>query len=200
MMLDSQRIRYYQLIQHKTKKHVLLRFLLVVIIFLIYFGLVAFRYGLKDGFFVTVLTWSVFVLCTPIADAGFLLDFPFRLITNIKMLFSEIIIWVIAIALNIYTFFLNSEIYSKTKILSLFKHILEKPFPFWIIIIISAIGTFMSIHFGDEMMDKVNHKDRSLYKKHKSKYRFVKVIFVIVLMIIIYDFLLKYFGIEIKAN
>jgi hypothetical protein len=172
----------------------------VVIIFLIYFGLVAFRYGLKDGFFVTVLTWSFFVLCTPIADAGFLLDFPFRLITNIKMLFSEIIIWVIAIALNIYTFFLNSEIYSKTKILSLFKHILEKPFPFWIIIIISAIGTFMSIHFGDEMMDKVNHKDRSLYKKHKSKYRFVKVIFVIVLMIIIYDFLLKYFGIEIKAN
>jgi hypothetical protein len=171
---------------------------MVLFVFVIYFGFIALKYGLKDGFYVTTLTWSFFVLCTPIADAGFLLDFPFRLITHIKMLFSEITVWIIAISLNIYTIILHPEIYQKTKILFLFKHILEKPFPFWVIIVISAIGTFMSVYFGDEMMNKINHKDCLLHKKHKRKHKFIVMLFIIVFLIVIYDFLLKQLGIKIS--
>jgi hypothetical protein len=196
--IKTQKIRFHQLLKHKTKKHVLINFLIVLFIFVVYFGFITLKYGFKDGFYVTALTWSFFVLCTPIADAGFLLDFPFRLITHIKMLFSEITVWVIAISLNIYTVILHPEIYERTKILSLLKHILEKPFPFWIIVIVSAIGTFMSVYFGDEMMDKINHKDRLLHKKHKRKHKYIIMFFIVVLSIIIYDFLLKQLGIKIS--
>ena len=82
-----------------------------------YFAFISYKYGLEQGFFVSLLTWSFFVLCTPVADAGFLIDFPLRLITKIKMFYAEIFVWLFAISLNFYAFFLKPKIYNKTKIL-----------------------------------------------------------------------------------
>ncbi len=175
----------------------MIKFLLILLVFLGYFLFIATEYGLEDGFFVTALTWSFFVLCTPVADAGFLIDFPFRLITRIRMFFSEIVVWGIAILLNAYAFFIYPEIYAKTKLLLLFQHILKQPFPFWSIVLVSAIGTFMSIQFGDEMIDKVKHKERTLYEKQKHKYKFWMMIFIALLSIVLYDFLLKQLGVEL---
>jgi hypothetical protein len=53
-----------------------MKFSLVLLIFLGYFIFIAKKYGLQQGLFVSTLSWSFFVLCTPVADAGFLLDFP----------------------------------------------------------------------------------------------------------------------------
>ncbi len=197
MQFQGKKVCCREILKHETKKHVFVKFLLVVLVFLGYFGFIASQYGLKDGFFVTALTWSFFVLCTPVADAGFLLDFPFRLITRIRMLFSEIVVWGIAISLNFYAFFVHPEIYDKTELLLLFKHILGQPFPFWAIIFVSLIGTFMSIQFGDELMDKVKHKDRDLYKRQKHRFKFWGMIFIVILSIILYDFLLKQLGVEL---
>jgi hypothetical protein len=55
-----------------------IKFLLLFTILIFYFAFISFKYGVKDGFAITLLTWSFFVLCTPIADAGFILDFPIR--------------------------------------------------------------------------------------------------------------------------
>jgi hypothetical protein len=197
MKVKCAKVHNREILKHETKKHILIKFLLVSLIFLGYFGFIAFEYGLKDGLLVTALTWSFFVLCTPVADAGFLLDFPFRLITRIRMFFSEIFVWLIAISLSSYAFFVHPEIYEKTKLLLLFKHILEQPIPFWSIIAVSAIGTFMSIQFGDELIDKVKHKERELYKKHKHRFKFWAMIFIVILSVILYDFLLKQLGVEL---
>ncbi len=193
----SPKIKTKHLLQHETKRKVLTKFILVLLVFVGYFIFIAKKYGVQQGFFVSILSWSFFVLCTPIADAGFLLDFPFRLITKIKMLFSEITVWIIAISLNLYTFFIHPEIYSKTPLLNFFKHILEQPIPFWLIIFISALGTFVSIKFGDELLDKVNHHERTSYHRHKKKFRFLIMIFLVVLALILYDFLLKKMNIDI---
>ncbi|PIR73344.1 MAG: hypothetical protein COU40_02920 [Candidatus Moranbacteria bacterium CG10_big_fil_rev_8_21_14_0_10_35_21] len=184
------------LLKHETKRRVFVKFLLVIFIFVGYFIFVSQKYGVQEGFFVAMLSWSFFVLCTPIADAGFLLDFPLRLVLKGKMIVSEIFVWILAIVLNGYAFFFAPEIYAKTKILVFFKHILEKPFPFWIIILLSLIGTFVSIKFGDELLDKINHHERVLYHKHKHKYRFLVMIFLIVATIILYDLLLNSLGID----
>ena len=187
----------HEILKHETKKHVLLKFMAVLLLFLGYFAFIAFQYGLKDGLFVTIITWSFFVLCTPIADAGFLIDFPFRLITRIKMLFSEIIVWVLAIVLNIIAYFVYPAVYAKTKLLMLFHHILSQPIPFWSIILVSFIGTFMSIQFGDELIDEVNHKNRKIYDKHKYKHKYFGMLFIAILSIVLYDFLLKQLGVEL---
>ncbi len=175
---------------HETKNSVLLRFFLVIIVVLAYFTFVSLEYGLSQGFFITFLTWSFFVFCTPIADAGFLLDFPVRLITKIRMIYSETIVWMIVFFTNFYTIIFNPSIYETTFILQLFKHILFTPFPFWSIIVLSCMGTFLSIYFGDELMDVINYKERKKYLKHKNKRNLVVLLFLVAAIIVLYDFLL----------
>lgn len=184
-------IKKSDLLRHETKSHTLIKFWLILSIFVWYFGFIAFEYWLKDWILVSCLTWSFFVMCTPVADAWFLIDFPLRLITKIKMLYLEFLVWILAIWLNLYSFFFNIEVYSKTELLMLFKHILEQPYPFWIIILISLLWTFVSIHFWDELLDKTKHRDRDNYHKHKYNYWLIIMIFIFVFTIVAYDFLLK---------
>lgn len=194
----AKKIHLKEFAKHQTKKHTLIKFLLLVAILVWYFLFIVKKYGIENSFLVTALTRSFFVLCTPVADAWFLIDFPIRLVTKLKMVLSEIIVRVIAISLNTYTFFVKPEIYSTTSILTFFKHVLENPFPFWSIIIISMIGTFVSIAFGDELMDKVTHKDRNFYHKHKRKYFILIMIFLFGISFALYDIILKKFGINLS--
>lgn len=195
-MKNSKKIHLKQLISHQTKLNVLTKFAIILAIVGVYFGYMTYKYGLQQGISTTILTWSFFVLCTPVADAGFLLDFPLRILTNIRMRTSEIAVWAIAISTNLYTFFFAPELYEKNSLLKLFKHILEAPFPFWSIIILSGIGTFASIYFGDELLDKTKHQDRTEYHKHKYNYRLLLTVFIFIATFIVYDFLLKKLGVS----
>ncbi len=186
-------------VKHETKQHVLLKFLAVLVILLAYFVFAAMKYGIQSGFMVTLLTWSFFVLCTPIADAGFLIDFPLRLITKLRMFISELIVWLFAIGLNLYAYFVSPQFYNETALLSLFKHILDQPFPFWGIILISMIGTFVSIRFGDELIDKVKHKDREFFHKHKYNYRLLIMAFIFIISLLLYDYLIKGLGVDFST-
>lgn len=181
---------------HETKKHLLKRFILGGLTVLLYFAFVSFKYGIKQGTLVTITTWTFFVFCTPIADAGFLLDFPLRIITKIKMLHCEMFVWITALAINGYMLPFNPEIYEKTALLKLFHHIILNPFPFWIIVLLSALGTFLSVYFGDELIDVVKHHQRKKYKKHKSKFFFILILFIILSILLIYFYLLKELGIN----
>ncbi len=184
------------ILKYKTRKRVLKRFFIVLSVLLIYLVISVSYYGFKDGFLVSFLTWSLFVLCTPIADAGFLLDFPIRLFTKIKMIYSEVIVWTVAISLNILVLIFNSRIYEKTFLLKIFKLILSTPIPYWFIILFSALGTFLSIYFGDELLDVIQDRHRKKYNKHKKKHSWIIILFIIVLIILVYYSLLNNLGIN----
>ncbi|MBR9682824.1 MAG: hypothetical protein GOV02_04055 [Candidatus Aenigmarchaeota archaeon] len=189
-------LRKSKYLNHAPKRNTLIRFLLLISILIIYFIYISLQYGIGNGFMIGILTWSVFVLCTPIADAGFLLDFPIRLLTKIRMIYSEIVVWTFAILMNLYFLTFNPMIYEKTGILQLFKLILLNPFPFWIIIFISAIGTFLSLYFADEMIDVSKHIHRKKYLKYKNKYRFILIVLIIISILMIYNAILSYIGIN----
>lgn len=74
-------------LKHETKKHTLRKFILVFLVLITYFLITSLKIGFREGISITLLTWSFFVLSTPIADAGFLLDFPIRLITKLRMVY-----------------------------------------------------------------------------------------------------------------
>jgi len=183
--------------KHPSKKSTLMKFFFLLCVLIAYFFFVSYKFGLDQGFAITALTWSFFVLCTPIADAGFLLDFPVRLITNFKMLHTEILVWVIAISLNLY--FVNESIgtYDKTFLLGIFKHILLQPVPYWSIIFLSVIGTFLSVYFGDEVFDVIKDKERRKYFLHKEKYELIVFIFLIAITVVVYNYLLQNLGIHL---
>ncbi len=198
-LFTKEKIPAKHLLKHETKKQALLKFSLLLLVFLAYGGFISWKYGMAQGFWVSILTWSFFVLSTPVADAGFLISFPVRLIIQMRMLVSQIIVWFVAVFLNIYTFFLVPDIYNKTDLLKLFYHIIAKPIPFWLIFLISAIGTIVSIQFGDELMDTEFHKDRVFYQKHRKKNKFLIMIFLFIIAFILYNFLLKQLGIHILS-
>jgi len=177
------------------KKQVLYKFVLLCILLVSYFAYLSFEYGVRTGGIASALTWSFFVLCTPIADAGFLLDFPLRLIFGIRMLIAEIAVWVLAIAVNVVALLFFVEYYETTKLTMLLHAILTTPYPYWAVVLLSGTGTFLSIRFADELMDVVHHRNRDFFHRHGFKHEILIIVFFVVVLIGYYELIVS-LGIE----
>ncbi len=164
----------------KPHKQVLIKFLLLGGLLLGYFAYLSYEYDILTGGLAALLTWSFFVLCSPIADAGFLLDFPLRLLFGIRMVISEIAVWAIAILANLLIMSYAADYYNTTALTKLLYHIIATPYPYWGVIILSAIGTFLSIRFGDELMDVLHHRDRHFFHSHQFKHELILIAFFVV--------------------
>ena len=184
------KVPFKDLVNHETKRNSLAKFLLLLTVVVVYFIFISQKYGVEGGFLITLLTWSFFVFCTPIADAGFLLDFPVRIITGMRMIYTEIFVWIFAAVLNIAMLVFNPEIYNSTFLLQLFYYILTHPVPMWSIIILSALGTFLSIYFADEMVDVVEHKQRKKFQKYANKYSIIIFVFIFAGILALYRYLI----------
>ncbi len=143
---------------HRLKSHSPYRFISLLAVLVGYFMYLSMKFDFATGGMVSALTWSFFVLCTPVADAGFLLDFPIRLLFGLKMFVTELMVWILAIIINLVMLAANPAIYDTTALTAIFKRILVTPYPYWGIIVLCGIGTFLSVYFGDEVMDKITHR------------------------------------------
>jgi hypothetical protein len=162
---------------------VVIKFGLLCVVLFSYFFYLSCEYDLLTGGVAALITWSFFVLCTPIADAGFLLDFPLRVLFGIRMVLSEIFVWAIAIAVNVFFLVYFNEIYDTTVLTQTMKVILVTPNPYWWVIVLSGAGTFLSIRFGDELMDVIHHKDRAFYLRHHFKYEIILLVFFLLVLL-----------------
>lgn len=176
---------------------VIIKFVLLCFILITYFAYLSYQYNFITGGIASLLTWSFFVLCTPVADAGFLLDFPLRLLFGIRMITSEALVWTLAISLNIIALLYFREFYQTTFLTRLLEVILTTPMPYWSIILLSGVGSFLSIHFGDELMDVLHHKDRSFYFRHHFKHEIILLLFFIIIFFSYYAIISR-LGIDLK--
>lgn len=166
--------------QHITFKQAR-KFIFLLSLLICYTVYLSIEYDFKTGGLASLLTWSFFVLCTPVADAGGLLDFPLRLLFGIRMIISEIFVWMIAIVINTVFIFFFKEYYETTLITKIFYQILTTPYPYWIIILLSGLGTFLSIFFGDKVLDLISKKQFKIFftnKKHFYYSMFLILIFI----------------------
>lgn len=169
------------------RKQIYLKFLLLAGLLICYFIYLSYEYGIATGGLAAILSWSFFVLCTPIADAGFLLDFPLRLLFGIRMVISEVVVWTIAIMVNVFALQFAASTYETTLITGLLHKIILTPNPYWGVIILSALGTFLSIRFGDELMDVIHHRDRAFFHSHHFKHELILFAFFIMVIFGYYD-------------
>ena len=181
------------------RNQVLIKFLLLVALLVGYFAYLSYEYGLLTGGVAAALTWSFFVLCTPIADAGFLLDFPLRLLFGIRMFLSEIVVWVIAIGINVGALLLTPHYYQTTYLTRLLHEILTQPYPYWGIVILSGVGTFLSVQIGDELLDVIHHHDRKFFHSHAFKHELVMIAFFLFAIFSYYQ-LMASLGLEIPVE
>ncbi|PHS31379.1 MAG: hypothetical protein COA95_06155 [Methylophaga sp.] len=193
--LKKNALRFHH--QHETHQETLFKFVALVLLLVAYFLYLSWKYDAATGFGVATLTWSFFVLCTPVADGGFIIAFPVRLLFKIRMAITQVVLWFVAVGINIFMLSTSPETYDFSFLTQLLKHILSEPYPYWSIVIISAIGTFLSIFFGDEMMDVASYKERKMSQRHGLKYRTLLVLGLGVLTVVAYYYLLSSLGIAI---
>ena len=186
--------------KHQTHRESLLRFLGLVGIVLAYFGYLSWKFDAATGAWLTLLSWSFFVLCTPVADGGFIIAFPVRLMFGTRMVVTQLIVWLVAVALNIAALAFAPGAYDDTALTGLLHKILVTPWPYWSILLISAAGTAFSIWFGDEMMDVTTHADRTKHHRHGLKHRTLIIVGLGVLTVLAYYHLLDDLGIEVPKG
>lgn len=183
--------------QH-PKKQLVYKFLLLSLLMVSYFLYLSFQYDVMTGGIAAALTWSFFVLCTPIADAGFLLDFPLRLILGIRMVVSEIVVWILAIAINGFSLVYFAEYYDTTILTRLLFEILSMPYPYWSVVFLSGLGTFLSIQIADELMDVMHHRDREFFHSHAFKHEIIMIVFFLMVLVGYYE-LIASLGLEFES-
>ncbi|MDC1241115.1 hypothetical protein N8Z65_00675 [bacterium] len=169
------------------QRQVWIRFALLCALLVGYVAYLTYQYDFQTGGVAALLTWSFFVLCTPVADAGLLLDFPLRLIFGIRMIVSELAVWALAILLNIVALFYGAAYYETTLMTQIMYQIITNPYPYWGIVLLSAAGTFLSIHFGDELMDVLHHRDRAFFHSHHFKHEMILGLFFVAIIFIYYE-------------
>lgn len=179
-----------------AKRQVYVKFLLLCLLVLGYLGYLTYTYDFRTGVMAALLTWSFFVLCTPVADAGFLLDFPLRLLFGIRMLVSEIVVWAVAIGIDVIALIWFVPDFQTTAVTRLLFAILTTPWPYWSVIAISGVGTFLSIRFGDELMDVLHHHERHQFHKHGFKHELIVLAFAFSISLVAYYEVIKTLDIE----
>ena len=185
--------------QHQTHRESLWRFLALIGLLAAYFTYMSWKFDAATGAWLALLSWSFFVLCTPVADGGFIIAFPARLLFGTRMLTTQMIVWVLAIVINIAALNFSPANYENTALTRLLLTILTTPWPYWSILAISAVGTALSIWFGDEMMDVTIHADREIHHKHGFKHSTLLIIGLGVLTVLAYYQLLSDLRISIPG-
>jgi len=104
-------------LNEETKRHSLLRYVILVLFIIGYFIYESGKLGTTNGFLVTILTWSFFIFCTPVADAGFILAFPIRLLVGVRMIYTQIASFGIALIIVLLALAYQPAIYNTSLIL-----------------------------------------------------------------------------------
>ncbi len=182
-------------IKHQTHFESITKFIFLFGLLISYFTYLTYKHDFSKGGIAVALTWSFFVLCTPIADAGFLIDFPLRLLFGFRMVVVEIFVWILAIGITVVTLLISPHHFEMTLITRVFYKILCNPYPYWSIIILCCIGTFSSIYFGDEMIDVIGHHERIKHHKHGFKYKAIALLGLTLLVVSIYYQIISDLGI-----
>jgi hypothetical protein len=89
--------------------------------------------------------------------------------------------------INVVAFLYFREFYQTTLLTQLMEAILSTPFPYWFVVLLSGIGTFLSIRFGDELMDVIHHKDRDFYHSHHFKHEMILFAFFLLVIFGYYE-------------
>ena len=103
------------------------------------------------------------------------------------MVISELMVWAVAILVNVFALQFAPHVYETTLITGLLSEVIQTPYPYWGIVILSGVGTFLSIRFGDELMDVIHHHDREFFHSHHFKHELILFVFFLVVIFGYYD-------------
>ena len=168
------------------------KFALVLGVILLYFCYVAWTEGIALGFTVVILTWCFFVFGTPVADAGALVDFPVRIITNNPFYRTEWIVFGVAATIIGVFLWASPKSYEATFLTRLLYKMATRPLSLYgMIVVLSIIGTLVSAYLENDVYNRV------LYDKGRLRsWRVWGLAVAFVLIWMVYIGILYHLGIQ----
>ena len=131
-------------------------FVLVFCLFLVYFVFKAVKYGIRQGFNLTVLTWCFFLLGTPVVNSGLLIDVPVKYLFAQKMHHTQLFVSFFGLFLSYCYLYFYKQLFTLTKHTRLLYKMITDPFSIYgILFIICGIGTLISAKLIDIVYDLI---------------------------------------------
>jgi hypothetical protein len=133
----------------KVTKFQLTRFFLYT--FFIFFLMFIFwaKFGaVKPAIQTVLLAWSMFVLCIPYSHGRVILGVPYKIITGRVAAYPEVVMWLLAVILNIISYISIPNVYFYTTFNHMLYRIITTPWPYWLLIFVCALGTFYKFFVG----------------------------------------------------
>lgn len=119
------------------------------LLFLCFFGFTGTHFilqrGLGRGLYLTLLTWSFFVLCIPFSGRPLITSFLLNWFTNIPAHYAGLVRWLAAIGFNLFTYIVFPYIYLTSATTFLLYRVITNPWPYWIIIFASSLAGLYTI-------------------------------------------------------
>ena len=103
--------------------------------------------GIVSGFHIGALMWSFFVLCLPFGFASSVFSLPFWLARGRGFAGSELVSWICALAINIYSYSTSEQLYLHYASTHLLLRIISNPWPYWLIIIVCCCAMLFRTFF-----------------------------------------------------
>ena len=120
------------------------RYILALLVFIVTAMYCIVHFGLGSGIHMLLLVWSLYVLCLPAAHGQLLIGYPIYSLFQ-RCLYIEPFIWLMAVGINIGTYFFAQEAYKKLLLSQFLYRIISIVNPYWIIIFVAFIGTFYNV-------------------------------------------------------
>jgi hypothetical protein len=111
--------------------------------------------GIISGTRIFLLVWSLYILCIPGGHGQLIVGLPMQLIKH-KNVCTESLFWPAAALINLITYLVAPSMYLQTPTTGLLYRIISQPNPYWLIILISLIGTSYNGFSKESYFDTVN--------------------------------------------
>lgn len=110
------------------------------------------QHSFEHAAYMTLLLWSMLVLCTPVINDSYVIRFIIRFFTRRPAYYTSFVTWFIALLINTFTVFFHPMMYRSNIFTVLLQRILMHPSPYWSLIVICAFGSFytalLEYYFG----------------------------------------------------
>ena len=140
----------------------IIRFILLFSLFILRLKNLVIEHGGTEGLYISLLEWSFFVICLPVARGTIIFGFLLSKTKYTKFIIPEMISWSTALAINFFSLLQVPNIYFSSTITHLLYHILTNPMPYIIIPTMCCIATFYTALYCNKQNKNLTLKKRSI--------------------------------------
>lgn len=169
-------------IDNENDKFYLSMFNVISLLFTIIFLYFSLLFGFKLGIFNSIIIWSLFVVATPIPEAGLLVSVPLKRILGINLDITQWFVSIVALCFLFYSYYHFKTSLSKTKHGNILLRIIH--FGFFGIFISSILGSVTLAYLINKYVDGI------LYKKDLNDSTNVFIFLLFCLSVIYYFYIL----------